>query len=261
MRRRVVNTTATFAAILVLLAAATGTGAFLINKDVKQPFEDPQDNYEVVIEGDWRGVQTDQDHVINPFANGEVQISYDSGPPERTTVSFSGDPISQGPYYRHFGFGYGISESHDKIVAQYWTHGTAQSEVPGASDYFHYNAETYEMIVTVGNDTENTIVVRDVGYLPLYEEAPLDTMNREMMPPEGFIPTEIVEMTLTSGDSTSFVIPEVNPDMYIVVFQSVEFLEPPNEYTEDEGIWVQIPVSDLAAVESESLGKIKSEFR
>ena len=261
MKRRIVNVTATCAAALFLLASATGTGAFLINKDVKQPFENPQDNYEVVIEGDWREVDTDSGHVINPFGNGEVQISYDSGPPERTTVSFSGDPISQGSYYWHFGFGYGISESHDKIVAQYWTHGTAQSKVPGVSDDFHYNPETDEMIVTLGNDTIDTIVVRDVGYLCLYEEVPLRDMNREMMPPESFIPTEIVEMTLTSGASVSFVIPEVAPDMYVVVFQSVEFFDPPNEYTEDEGIWVQIPVSDLAAIESESLGKIKSEFR
>lgn len=261
MERRIVNATATCAAALVLLGSATGTGAFLINKDVKQPFEDPKDNYEVVLAGDWRDVSTDDEHVINPFGNGEVQIAYDSGPPERTTVSFSGDPISQGPNYRHFGFGYGIIQDESKIVAQYWTHGTQETEVPGASDGFHYDPNTGEMIVTVGNDTENDIIVDDVGYLVFHEEVPLAAMNRYEMPPEMFIPTEIVELTLTSGSSVDFIIPDVAPTDFIIVFQSVEFADSPSDYMEDEGIWVQIPVNDLAAIEPESLGKIKSEFR
>jgi len=220
--------------------------AFLINKDVKQVFADPQDNFEILLEGDWRDVETDL--TINPFSNGQVQISYNAGA-GTTTVSFSGDAIDQDPNVEHhFGFGFGIRKNHGKILREYWTNGSVSSNVSGGSSRYNYDPLSQTVLVEVSNDIGEATVISDVGYLIFSEEQPLADMNRSTMPPASFTASGITNNTvLNPGESVFFEISEVLSTDWIVTFQSVRFEDPPpGGYDEDVGEWVQVSASEAA---------------
>lgn len=226
-------------------SAMQTSAAFLINKDVKQTFVDPQDNFEIELQGDWRDVMTDSAHTINPFGNGQVQISYNPGPPPTTTISFSGDPISMSNDWHHFGFGYGHFENHGLINREYWTRGTIESNVSGGSSSYEYDPESRTMAVTVSNDMVDPTIIADVGYLVFPTEQPLSTMDRNTMPPGSFTPSGIPDGTvLYPGQSISYGITDVQSTDWVVTFQSVRLeTPPPGGYEEEVGEWVQIPAS------------------
>lgn len=235
-------------ALLALVALAfvsfpTEMEAFLINKDVYQSFADPQDNFEVVLEGDWRNAETDPDKVISPFEGENVNISYDAAN-NQTTVSFFGPEIQQNQSYPyHFGFGYGISQDHDKIIREYWTRAEEGSDVPGGSFGYIYDQETGTVEVLLSNDTYHPTIISDVGFLVLDGDLPLDVMDRENYPPEAFEPSGIPDGTrLEPGEMWVFTIEGVAPHNAIMTYQTVEFAEPHGGYLFDVGEWVQVSV-------------------
>ncbi|MEW6198746.1 MAG: hypothetical protein AB1601_08805 [Planctomycetota bacterium] len=223
------------ATVLWLTLGGVPANAFLINKDVKQTFVDPQDNYEVVLAGDWRAATG----FINPFLNGSVQKSYDG---QNTTVSFAGDPIPKGNNWHHFGFGSGIFQDHSKIKAEYWTRGTAASKTPGASTGYNYNPGAGTMQVTFGNDTQDPVRLVD-SFFDVFVELPaLEMLNRQHMPPGSGSPTGVTPMILYPGQSVQFEIPNVLPTDGVVTFVEVAFLQPdPGGYEDTVGIWTGIP--------------------
>jgi hypothetical protein len=242
----------------------TTEDSYLINKDVKQVFPSSQDNFEIVLEGDWSKIPVGPSDVINPFPWGWVQVSYDNGTGQ-TTVHFSGAGIDQGPEYKHFGFGSGLPQNNGLIVSAYWSKGGDKSYVPDGSFYFSYDSSSYLVMVDVINAMEEPTIIADVGYLIFPEEQPLAHMNREIMPPEMFIPSGIDDGTvLHPGEAVSFEIPDVAPTDWIITFQSVWFAESPlGGYEEDVGDWVQVsaleitPTPDLDCEGSLSWTKVK----
>jgi|GEM_PF-5758399 len=220
---------------MAVLLTPSPAEAFLINKDVKQTFVDPQDNYEVVLEGDWRAASG----FINPFANGSVQKSYDG---QNTTISFAGNPIPKGDQWHHFGFGSGIPQNHSKIKTEYWTRGTAQSKTPGASTGYDYDPGTGSMRVTFGNDTQDPIRLVD-SFFDVFVELPaLERLNRIYMPPGSGLPTGVTPAILSPGQSIEFTIPNVLPTDGVVAFVEVAFLNPePGGYDQTVGIWTAVP--------------------
>ncbi len=223
------------AVVTVVMMTTTPAGAFLINKDVKQTFIDPQDNYEVVLEGDWRHAGG----FINPFANGSVQKSYDG---QNTTISFAGDAIPKGDAWHHFGFGAGIPENHSKIKTEYWTKGVVQSKTPGASTGYDYDPGTGTMRVTFGNDTDDAIRLVD-SFFDIFIELPaLEMLNRINMPPGSGSPTGVTPMVLYPGQSVELSITNVLPTAGVVTFVEVAFLNPePGGYDQTVGIWTGVP--------------------
>jgi hypothetical protein len=218
----------------------------LINKDVEQSFVDPQDNYEIVLEGDWRSVSTDPEHVITPFLNGGVQLSYDG---TNTTVSFSGDAIGQGTFPEHFGFGYGISKDHSKIKREYWTRQTEQNDTPGCSTGYDYDAATETVTATFANDTDSTVTLADSFFEVFATPLGLADLNRTNLPPGSGNPTGVTPVTLDPGESVSFVINGVQPSDAVVTFVAVEFTSPPpGGYDQDVGIWTQVTRADFPSV-------------
>jgi hypothetical protein len=230
---------AAFATAFLLLVQPTAWG-FLINKDVKQTFVDPQDNYEVVLAGDWRNVLTDPAHVINPFSNGQVQTSYNG---TDTTVSFAGDPIGQNlQFFKHFGFGYGMSTNHGIIKKEYWTRGTQQSNTPAASTSYNYSPNSQTMAVMFSNDSDAPIRLTD-SFFDVFPELPaLAQLNRNDMPPGSGFPTGVTPAVLFPGEWVSFRIPGVLPTDAVVSFVEVAFLDPPaGGYNDVVGIWTAVP--------------------
>lgn len=251
------------AACLVALLFPLATGAYLINKDVVQSFADPQDNFEIVLEGDWRAAKTDPAHVINPFLKGGVNISYDAST-NQTTVSFYGNEIPQDlNRYRHFGFGYGTAQDHSRILREYWTRGADATDVGGGSTGFIYDPTTGTVAVLIGNDTEFPTMIRDVGFLVFDSEMPLDVMDREGFPPDAFEPSGIPDGTiLEPGDEVAFTLEGILPHNAIMVYQTVHAADPTTvPYIFDIGEWVQVLVErDLMLVPTgaEEHGSVES---
>lgn len=224
-------------ALLAGLVLQTPTAwGFLINKDVKQTFVDPQDNYEVVLAGDWRHATG----YINPFPNGQVQTSYDG---QNTTVSFSGTALPQNlNWWHHFGFGAGIPQNHAVIKAEYWTRGPKQSPTPGTSTSYDYSPSTQTMRVTFGNDTADPVRLVDSFFDIFTELPPLEDLNRIIMPPGSGYATGVTPAVLLPGQSVWFDIPGVSPAQAVVAFVEVAFLDPgPGGYADTVGIWTAVP--------------------
>ena len=231
--------------IILFLGIGSSSYAWLINKDAYQSFASPQDNFEIVLSGDWRSISTVD--VINPFTGGGVNMSYNPGPPPTTTFSFYGDPISQNlSYQEHFGLGYGSSENHALIKNLYWTRGDTISIVPSGSSSYDFDEITMVMLVNISNQSEATTVVKQVSYIISPIEIPLDSMNRQYFPPESLTTSGLPDsIILNPGDSAIFSIPAVNPTDYVMVFQSVRFASPPpGGYALDVGEWLQISAAD-----------------
>lgn len=251
------------AAYLVALLFPLAMGAYLINKDVKQSFADPQDNFEIVLAGDWRTASTDPDKVINPFADGGVNISYDAAT-NQTTVSYYGNEIPQDlENDQHFGFGYGTAKDHSKILREYWTRGADATDVGGGSTGFEYNPETGTVTVLIGNDTEFPTMISDVGFLIFDGEMPLDVMDRQGFPPDAFEPSGIPDGTiLEPGDAVAFTLEGILPHNAIMVYQTVHTADPKTvPYLFDIGEWVQVLVErDLlvSTTGAEEHGSIES---
>ncbi len=220
---------------IITLMIINQAHAFLINKDVKQTFVDPQDNYEIELEGDWRGITSGV--TINPFANGQVQESYNGS---TTTVSFSGDAIPKSNQNHHFGVGAGIPKNHGKIKREYWTRGNVATDTPGCSTGYYWDQNNSTVMVVHSNDTDDPIIVNQTATWTFENPVGLEMLDMEDLPPDSGTPTEIAPgIVLAPGESAWTIIPGVTPGTQVVTFVGIQYAEPqPGAYDATVGIWM-----------------------
>jgi hypothetical protein len=236
--------------MFVLTITPVVKGSWLFNIDVYQSFIDPQDNFEIVIKGDWRG----GNQFYTTFQNGNEQVFHNPVTDE-TTIMFYGDPI---PFdttnYQHFGYAHpGAPYNSGQIVRQYWTRVTNQSDTPGGSFGYKYDPNSQEMEVEVMNAMDTAIITTNIRYMVFHEGQPLEDMNRNIWPPRNLTFNGEIEndTILNPGESRSFTIEGVEKNDWIMTFQSVIFEEPPPEgYNEDVGIWTQVLASEMTSSHS-----------
>jgi len=235
----------------VLVASTLNTYVFgaLFNKDVKQQFADPQDNYEVVLDGDWR---INNPNTINAFANGSVQASYNAGA-DTTTISFAGDPIAQNlGNFKHFGYGLLVFPKKEvPILLEYWTRGAIETNTPACSTAYSGNLATQNVTVTLRNDSSRSITLTNSEYTLSPTSIPLADMNRTLMGPGSGEPTGITHpAVLPPGASVQFLTPKGSLTSTIVTFIQIENTPPLSggEYDDEVGIWTQATPLDIEAI-------------
>ncbi len=226
--------------VMFVITTLPSCSSYKINVDPHQYLPDPQNNYEIVLKGNYSDMPTGPNETINPFKNGGVTVSYDEEKNE-TTVKFYGDPI-ENCSWPHFGCIPANKKDHTLIVREYWTNDSEESDVPSVSSSYSYDPETQILQVEVINAMEVDSVISEVGYLVFDEEIPLEDMDRETMPPEDFLPSGIPDDTLLNvSQSVSFEIPDVKKTDWIVTYQSVWFEDPPvGGYEDFVGHWTQV---------------------
>jgi hypothetical protein len=215
--------------------------AYLINKDVRQAFVTPQDNFEICFKGNYLNVPVNRGIIAPPGWNKNVQKSYNPATNE-TCFSFSGPPLAQQPRGRtyHFGIGLGTSVKKAKESNEYWTRSTAPSYTAGGSCGFSYDAATATLTAVLSNDTDAPQVFRQVGYRILDSEPALSSLNRTEMPPSSFIPSGIPDGTvLLPGDEMTFTVAGVAPTQsFVCNFTAALQNPPPGGYDDVVILWI-----------------------
>jgi hypothetical protein len=221
--------------VLALLAPAASHG-YLINKDVRQAFATPQDNFEICFRGNFLNVPVNRGIIAPPGWN-NVQKSYNPATNE-TCFSFSGPPLKQQPRGQqyHFGIGLGTTIQRQTETREYWTQSTKPSSTPGGSCGFSYNATTGTVSAVLSNDTAVSQTYSRVGFQVLASEPALGALNRVNMPPSSFRPSGIPDGTvLGPGQSRTFTVPQVAPSASFVCNFTVNGAGTP--YGDDVIIW------------------------
>ncbi|HEX5574742.1 MAG TPA: hypothetical protein VFX42_02610 [Gemmatimonadales bacterium] len=191
-----------------LLMVSSGAHAgWLFNLDVCQTFSQPQDNFEVCVEGNHTHDSLDQGVIAPP--GWTVQRSYDAARNE-TCFSFVGPALPQQPSSArpwHFGMGSSEVPGSGKVKSTYWTRGPIPSIKPGTScnvDASNW-ATTGVLTFVVSNDTESDVVLEQAGWKLFGAAQPLASMDRDEMPPDSLNPVQLPEnLLLSPGGSFTF---------------------------------------------------------
>jgi hypothetical protein len=233
-----------FAVVLMaLLLTPCLSHAYLINKDVRQAFVTPQDNFEICFKGNYLSVPVNQGVIATPpgWQKNGVQKSYNPATNE-TCFSFSGPLVPQQPQGQtyHFGLGIGTTIQQAKESNEYWTRSTAPSFTAGGSLGFSYNQTTGMVTAVLSNDTNQPQVYRQVGYRLASAAPQLADLNRTQMPPSSFIPSGIPDGTvLLPGEQRTFTVSGVAPTQSFIGNFTAALQNPPSGGYDDVVIlWI-----------------------
>ena len=237
---------------LVCLMVATQAFAWMINEDYQQRDSRPATDFEIWLKGDVQKQITGggQSGVTNPFDNPTRTITLtDIG---NTCITFKGSNIISQDLNKnkHFGI-YGTGKK-PKVRFKAWSYTTSPYIVPVPKSNFDlsYNQNARELTITVENISDDTVTFSGVGYLLNYVERPIEDLNRNVLPPESFISLPELNREYAVGESSSIVIPNVEPTMFAITYATVTFTgaSAGNRY-DDFGVgtggeWAQVAVID-----------------
>ncbi len=257
MKVKSIYRAAVVAAAVSVFVAPLAWADWAFNVKVYQLYADPQDNYEVVLQGDWTDYTDYYSGRYVPPGWTRDDPTYEAG---KTTYKFrdGGLPYSETTYYwfgvEALGQGY--------ILEQDWTPGA--HVIPTSTPSFHHNPSTDEMIVTIINSGEYTIDLSKAYYrvFPDYE-IPLDELDDYNWPLEEFTDSEIPFITLEPGAFTRFTVGGCYESSFFVTAHIINYSDDrfPDLYPGEVTMYARISVADLAPVEPGSLGRIKAQFR
>lgn len=234
-----------FVSIALLLAPCL-SHAYLINKDVRQAFVTPQDNFEICFRGNLLNVPVNRGIIAPPGWAANVQKSFNPTTNE-TCFSFSGPALPQQPRGQtyHFGIGIGVIMRQARESNEYWTRSTAPSFTSGGSLTFTYNQTTGTVTAVLSNDTNQPQVYRQVGYRVVSTEPQLADLNRNQMPPSSFLPSGIPDGTvLLPGQQRTFAVSGVSSTQYFIGNFTAALQTPPaGGYDDVVILWISEAVA------------------
>ena len=254
-------TAAVVAAAVSVFVVPLAWADWAFNVKVYQLYADPQDNYEVVLQGDWTDYTDYYSGRYFPPGWTMDEPTYEAG---KTTYKFhsigSGGelPYDEDTYY-YFGV---EAPGEGYILEQYWTPGAHM--MPTSTPSFHHNPATNEMILSIINSGAHTIDLSKAYYRVFpYYEIPLDELDDYNWPLEEFTDSGIPFITLEPGALTNYTVGGVFESSFFVTAHIINYSDDrfPDLYPGEVTMYARIRVADLAPVEPESLGRIKAQFR
>jgi hypothetical protein len=124
---------------------------------------------------------------------------------------------------------------------------------------FVYYPNNEELAIRVENISDDVVTFDDVGFLTFPSEQPIESLTREVLPPEAFESLSSLNHEYLVGETDEFVLTEIPPSAYIVTYGTVFFSgsSADNAYNQDGlgtgGEWSQVAVIDQIVPEPSTL--------
>jgi hypothetical protein len=228
----------------------------MINEDYQQRDNRNATDFHIILVGDVGDQITGggTSSVTNPFAdpkvtktkttigNTEIKFEGSNSIPKSTDVN------------RHFGlFGTGAKP---KVRLKSWSYATSPFivPVPKSNFDFAYDLGSGNLSIQVENISDDVVTFADVGYLLFPTEQPIESLTRDVLPPEAFLPLSSLSHEYSIGETDQLIIPGVSPSTYVVTYGTVFFSgsSAGNAYNDDGlgtgGEWSQVAVIDQIPV-------------